>query len=49
MPEEVASCRYDNVYDEYSENIQVGENETEGIVDIFSIHSRNGTGNGNMT
>uniref|UniRef100_A0A5B6YGI3 Sodium/calcium exchanger membrane region domain-containing protein n=1 Tax=Davidia involucrata TaxID=16924 RepID=A0A5B6YGI3_DAVIN len=45
VPEEVGSCKHDNnFYDEYSEILQVGEAENRSIVDIFSIHSRNGTG-----
>ncbi|KAK3194113.1 hypothetical protein Dsin_025423 [Dipteronia sinensis] len=40
VPEE-ANSREDekNVHDEYSEILQVGENENRNIVDIFSIHS----------
>ncbi|KAL4603515.1 hypothetical protein ACB092_10G129000 [Castanea dentata] len=45
VPAEATSCRYESkVCNEYSELHQVGEDEIKDIVDIFSIHSRNGTG-----
>ncbi|KAL2535285.1 Magnesium/proton exchanger [Forsythia ovata] len=44
VPAVAAKCRHGNtVHDEYSE-IQVYEENSKGIVDIFSIHSENGTG-----
>lgn len=46
VPEEANSFKYNNnVDDEYAEILQVDEDESQGIVDIFSIHSANGTGN----
>lgn len=33
-----------DAYVEYSETLQVSEDETRNIVDIFSIHSSDGTG-----
>ncbi|XP_031261610.1 magnesium/proton exchanger isoform X2 [Pistacia vera] len=45
VPEEAASCKDENnVYDGCSETLEVGEDGTGNIVDIFSIHSINGTG-----
>lgn len=46
MPGEVPSPTHENnVYGEYSDSeiLQVGE-ENRNVVDIFSIHSNNGTG-----
>ncbi|KAL6978387.1 hypothetical protein U1Q18_020055 [Sarracenia purpurea var. burkii] len=44
VPKEVASFKHDdNVHDECSELLQVGEAESINIVDIFSIHSENRT------
>ncbi|KAA8549155.1 hypothetical protein F0562_000839 [Nyssa sinensis] len=44
VPEEAVSCKHDNdFYDEYSEILQVGEDRNRSIVDVFSIHSKNGT------
>lgn len=44
VPEEVASCKHDNsVSDEHSNDIlEVADGERKAIVDIFSIHSREG-------
>ncbi|KAK9281504.1 hypothetical protein L1049_004407 [Liquidambar formosana] len=45
VPEDVASCKHENsAYDEYSEIVHVGEDENRNVVDIFSIHARNGPG-----
>ncbi|KAL2499705.1 Magnesium/proton exchanger [Abeliophyllum distichum] len=45
VPAEAAKCRHENtVHDEYSEIPQVYEENSKGIVDIFSIHSENGAG-----
>lgn len=45
VPEEAASCKDENnVYNDCSEIPEVGEDGTGNIVDIFSIHSINGTG-----
>ncbi|XP_021643418.2 magnesium/proton exchanger isoform X1 [Hevea brasiliensis] len=45
VPEEVTSCKHQPiVYEGYSENIQIGEDESRNAVDIFSIHSNVGTG-----
>ncbi|KAF8401453.1 hypothetical protein HHK36_012392 [Tetracentron sinense] len=41
VPEEAVLCENDS--DECSEILQVGEEENENIVDIFSIHSKKGT------
>lgn len=46
VPAEAAKYRpLDKVHDPHSEVSQVGEEESSGIVDIFSIHSGEGTGN----
>ncbi|KAK4559016.1 hypothetical protein RGQ29_008310 [Quercus rubra] len=43
VPVESTSCKYESkVCNEYSELHQVSEDEINDIVDIFSIHSRNG-------
>ena len=45
VPEEANSRKEEkNVHDEYSEILQVGENENRNIVDIFSIHSVDSSG-----
>ncbi|KAI6674611.1 hypothetical protein NL676_002517 [Syzygium grande] len=45
VPEEATLNKHaDNVDDEHSEIIPIGENNERSIVDIFSIHSRSGTG-----
>ncbi|XP_030451610.2 magnesium/proton exchanger [Syzygium oleosum] len=45
VPEEATSNKHaDNVDDEHSEIILIGENNERSIVDIFSIHSGSGTG-----
>ncbi|CAK9136248.1 unnamed protein product [Ilex paraguariensis] len=45
VPAEAASCGHDNrVHNDYSEILQVDEDEDENIVDIFSIHSKIGAG-----
>lgn len=45
MPEEATLNEHaDNVDDEHSEIILIGENNERSIVDIFSIHSGSGTG-----
>lgn len=45
VPAEATSSKYESkVCNEYSELHQVGEDEIKDIVDIFSIHSRNGKG-----
>lgn len=45
VPAEVANYRpLDKIHDPRSEVSQVGEEENSGIVDIFSIHSGEGTG-----
>ncbi|XP_050235661.1 magnesium/proton exchanger [Mercurialis annua] len=45
VPEEVISCKHQhNDYEEYSEIVQVGEEDSRNVVDIFSIHSPIGTG-----
>lgn len=45
VPAEVANYRpLDKIHDPHSEVSQVGEEENSGIVDIFSIHSGEGTG-----
>lgn len=45
MPVESTSYKYESkVCNEYSELHQVSEDEINDIVDIFSIHSRNGKG-----
>ncbi|KAK2965169.1 hypothetical protein RJ640_019924 [Escallonia rubra] len=43
VPAEATPCKQDNKsYNEYSEIFQAGEEDSRNIVDIFSIHSRNG-------
>ncbi|XP_041021008.1 magnesium/proton exchanger isoform X1 [Juglans microcarpa x Juglans regia] len=45
VPAEATPCEYNsNAYNDLSEINQVGEDEIRGVVDIFSIHSRNETG-----
>lgn len=43
VPEEVALCKTDG-FDNCSEIVQVGDDTITSVVDIFSIHSRNGEG-----
>lgn len=46
VPAEVVKYRpLDKIHEPHSEVSQVGEEENTGIVDIFSIHSGEGTGN----
>lgn len=43
VPEEVASCKHDkSVSNEYSDILEVGDDEHKALVDIFSIHSGEG-------
>ncbi|KAK3020847.1 hypothetical protein RJ639_045529 [Escallonia herrerae] len=45
VPAEATPCKQGNKsHNEYSEIFQAGEEDSRNIVDIFSIHSRNGTG-----
>ncbi|KAM7275968.1 hypothetical protein ACFE04_017834 [Oxalis oulophora] len=45
VPEEVDSSKHNNdVTDDYSQILQVNENDNGGIVDVYSIHSENGSG-----
>ncbi|KAF8006741.1 hypothetical protein BT93_K0905 [Corymbia citriodora subsp. variegata] len=45
VPEEALPYKHvDNVDDEHSKKIQIGENYERSIMDIISIHSGNGTG-----
>lgn len=45
MPAEAVACKRESgLSDEYSEILQVSEDENRNVVDIFSIHSGNGVG-----
>ncbi|XP_057963900.1 magnesium/proton exchanger isoform X2 [Malania oleifera] len=41
VPEEVASCKHENIaYEDYPELHQAGGDESRNIVDIFAVHAR---------
>lgn len=45
MPAEAVACKQESgLSNEYSEILQVSEDENRNVVDIFSIHSGNGVG-----
>ncbi|XP_057963901.1 magnesium/proton exchanger isoform X3 [Malania oleifera] len=45
VPEEVASCKHENIaYEDYPELHQAGGDESRNIVDIFAVHARSESG-----